>query len=208
MKQSKFYKAPTFKERLTNLKYTILFWKGRKKGAVHTMDIGWREIKPVFFPKGFYDKYSYLGAIPYNEEGEYFKAIYPLVLAMDYEAKPKWCPRWFLRFLDLFGNDGSIVRVRNWTLHNLHRKLTKGMCFVDYKTKWSDHDLRISIMAPEHLQNLADDIENGFYIRGYREELIQEIKQLDPTAKHIWGTIDQLRERIIDLEQKQNKSLE
>jgi len=208
MKQSKFYKAPTFKERLTNLKYTILFWKGRKKGAVHTMDIGWREIKPIFFPKGFYDKYSYLGSIPYNEEGEYFKAIYPLVLAMDYEAKPKWCPRWFLRFLDLFGNDGSIVRVRNWTLHNLHRKLTKGMRFIDYKTKWSDHDLRISIQAPEHLQDLADDIENGFYIRGYREELIQEIKQLDPTAKHIWGTIDQLRERIIDLEQKQNKSLE
>ncbi len=106
----------------------------------------------------------------------------------------------------MFGSDKSIVRVRNWTLHNLHQKLTKGIRFIDYKTKWSDHDLRISIQAPEHLQDLADDIENGFYVRGYREELIQEIKQLDPTAEHIWGTIDQLRERIIDLEEKQTKS--
>ncbi len=205
MKNSKFYKPPTLKERLTNLKYTFLFWKGRNRGMVYTMDIGWREIKPIFFPKDFYDKYSYLGCIPYNEEGEYFKAIYPLVLAMDYEAKPKFCPRWFLRFLDVFGNDSSIVRVRNRTLHNLYYKLTKGIRFIDYKTKWSNHDLRISIQAPEHLQDLADDIENGFYTRGYKEELIQEIKKLDPDAKHIWGTIDQLRERIIELESKYEK---
>jgi hypothetical protein len=208
MKQSKFYKAPTFKERLTNLKYTILFWKGRSRGMIYTRSIKLDDFRYIFFPKNFHEKYSYLGSVPYNDEGSYFKVMLPLVLAMDYEAKPKFCPRWFLRFLEVFGNDRSIVRVRNWTLHNLHQKLTKGMRFIDYKTKWSDHDLRISIQAPEHLQDLADDIENGFYIRGYREELIQEIKQLDPTAEHVWGTIDQLRERIIDLEEKQNKSSE
>lgn len=206
MKNSKFYKAPTFKERLTNLKYTILFWKGRSRGMIYTRSIKLDDFRYIFFPKNFHEKYSYLGSVPYNDEGSYFKTMLPLVLAMDYEAKPKFCPRWFLRFLEVFGNDRSIVRVRNWTLHNLHQKLTKGMRFIDYKTKWSDHDLRISIQAPEHLQDLADDIENGFYIRGYREELIQEIKQLDPTAEHIWGTIDQLRERIIDLEEKQTKS--
>jgi hypothetical protein len=205
-KNSKFYKAPTLKERLTNLKYTILFWKGRSRGMIYTRSIKLDDFRYIFFPKNFHEKYSYLGSVPYNDEGSYFKTMLPLVLAMDYEAKPKFCPRWFLRFLEVFGNDRSIVRVRNWTLHNLHQKLTKGMRFIDYKTKWSDHDLRISIQAPEHLQDLADDIENGFYIRGYREELIQEIKQLDPTAEHIWGTIDQLRERIIDLEEKQTKS--
>jgi len=206
MKNSKFYKAPTFKERLTNLKYTILFWKGRSRGMIYTRSIKLDDFRYIFFPKNFHEKYSYLGSVPYNDEGSYFKTMLPLVLAMDYEAKPKFCPRWFLRFLEVFGNDRSIVRVRNWTLHNLHQKLTKGIRFIDYKTKWSDHDLRISIQAPEHLQDLADDIENGFYVRGYREELIQEIKQLDPTAEHIWGTIDQLRERIIDLEEKQTKS--
>jgi len=205
-KKSKFYKAPTLKERLTNLKYTILFWKGRSRGMIYTRSIKWDDLRYIFFPKNFHEKYSYLGSVPYNDEGSYFKVMLPLVLAMDYEAKPKFCPRWFLRFLEVFGNDRSIVRVRNWTLHNLHQKLTKGMRFIDYKTKWSEYDLRISIQAPEYLQDLADDIENGYYTRGYREELVQEILQLDPDAKHIWGTIDQLRERIIALEEKQNKS--
>jgi hypothetical protein len=90
----------------------------------------------------------------------------PLVLAMDYEAKPYWCPRWFLRFLHVFGNDKSVVRVRNRKLSDLHRKLTKGIVFFDWKTKWYDYDLRISISAPKHLQDLADDIEHGFYSRG------------------------------------------
>jgi hypothetical protein len=205
-KNSKFYKAPTLKERLTNLKYTFLFWKGRSKGVIYTRSIKWDDLRYIFFPKNFHEKYSYLGSVPYNDEGPYFKAMLPLVLAMDYEARPKLCPKWFLRFLEVFGNDRSIVRVRNWTLHNLHQKLTKGMRFIDYKTKWSEYDLRISIQAPEYLQDLADDIENGYYTRGYRKELIQEILQLDPDAKHIWGTIDQLRERIIALEEKQNKS--
>ena len=205
-KNSKFYKAPTLKERLTNLKYTILFWKGRSRGMIYTRSIKLDDLRYIFFPKNFHEKYSYLGSVPYNDEGPYFKAMLPLVLAMDYEARPKLCPKWFLRFLEVFGNDRSIVRVRNWTLHNLHQKLTKGMRFIDYKTKWSEYDLRISIQAPEYLQDLADDIENGYYTRGYREELVQEILQLDPDAKHIWGTIDQLRERIIALEEKQTKS--
>jgi hypothetical protein len=88
---------------------------------------------------------------------------------MDYEAKPKYCPRWFLRFLDVFGNDRSIVRVRNRRLSNLHRYLTKGIMFYDWKTKWSHNDLRISIVAPEYLQNLSDWIESGFY-KKYKED--------------------------------------
>ena len=51
--------------------------------------------------------------------------MYPLVLAMDYEARPKWCPRWFLRFLYVFGSDKSVVRVRNFRLHNLEKKLNE-----------------------------------------------------------------------------------
>jgi hypothetical protein len=66
----------------------------------------------------------------------------------------------------VFGDDRSIVRVRNRTLSNLKRKLTKGISFTDWKTKWSDHDLRISIIAPERLQNLAYYIEYGYYKRG------------------------------------------
>jgi len=123
-------------------------------------------------------------------------------LAMDYEAKPWWCPRWFLRFLHIFGNDKSIVRVRNRRLSNLHRKLTKGIQFWDWKTKWYHYDLRISITAPKHLQDLADDIERGFYSRGRQNELVEQIKALDPDASIIWGSIERFEKQLEELEEK------
>ena len=201
-KNSKFYKPPTFKQRMENLKYTILFWKGRSKGMIYTRNIELDDFRYIFFPKGF-EKYGYLGTQLWNEEGECFNALYPLVLAMDYEAKPKLCPRWFLRFLHVFGSDRSIVRVRNWTLHNLHRKLTKGIAFVDWKTKWSDYDLRISIHGPKHIQDLADDIEHGFYSRGRQNELVEQIKALDPDASIIWGSIERFEEQLEKLQNKE-----
>jgi len=204
-KNSKFYTPPTFKQRMENLKYTILFWKGRSKGMIYTRDIELDDFRYIFFPKGF-EKYGYLGTHLWNEEGDYFNALYPLVLAMDYEAKPKLCPRWFLRFLHVFGSDKSIVRVRNWTLHDLLRKLTKGIAFVDWKTKWHDYDLRISIHAPKHLQDLADSIEDGFYSRGRQEELVEQILTLDSKASIIWGSVDRLEKQLEKLEdEKENR---
>jgi hypothetical protein len=175
---------------------SLLFWKGRKKGMIHTRNIILDDFRYIFFPKNFADKYGYLGTSVWNEDSVYFKALYPLVLALDYEAKPKWCPRWFLRFLHVFGSDRSIVRVRNWTLHNLERKLTKGIAFVDWKTKWTDYDLRISIHAPSHLQNLASAIEHEFYSRGRQKELVEQIKELDPNASIIWGSIERFEKQL------------
>ena len=183
------------------LKYFFLFWKGRSKGAVYTRDIELDDFRYIFFAKGF-EKYGYLGTQIWNENSTYFKALYPLVLALDYEAKPKWCPRWFLRFLHVFGSDRSIVRVRNWTLHNLLRRLTRGIGFIDWKTKWEDYDLRISIHGPQHLQNLADDIEHGFYSRGRQQELADKIKELDPKASIIWGSAERLEKQLEALERK------
>jgi len=203
-KNSKFYKPPTFKERMENLKYSILFWKGRSKGMIHTRNIKLDDFRYIFFPKGF-EKYGYLGTQLWNEDGVYFKALYPLVLALDYEAKPKLCPRWFLRFLHVFGMDRSIVRVRNRKLSDLLNNLTKGIGFIDWKTKWQDYDLRISISAPEHLQNLADDIESGFYSRGAQKELVEQILKLDPNAPIIWGSIERFNKQLEELENKQNE---
>jgi hypothetical protein len=168
---------------------------------IYTRNIELDDFRYIFFPKGF-EKYGYLGTQIWNEGGVYFNALYPLVLAMDYEAKPKLCPRWFLRFLHVFGSDKSIVRVRNWTLHDLLRKLTKGIAFVDWKTKWQDYDLRISIHAPKHLQNLADDIEGGFYSRGAQEELVKQILAIDPNAPIIWGSIERFAKQLEELENK------
>ena len=192
----------TIGEKLKSFGQSILFWKGRKKGIIHTRDIKLDDIRAIFFPKDFYEKYHYLGSVPYKESGDLFKAIYPLVLAMDYEAKPKWCPRWFLRFLHLFGSDNSIVRVRNGFLHDLGRRLTKGIIMWDYKTKWADYDLRISISGPKHLQNLADGIESYFYKEGRSNELVEQIKELDPNASIVWGSVSRLEKQLEELENK------
>ena len=200
-KDNKFYKPPTFKERMDSLKYSILFWKGRKKGIIQTRNIGLDDFRYIFFPKGF-EKYGYLGTQLWNEDGVYFKALYPLVLAMDHEAKPKLCPRWFLRFLHIFGNDKSIVRVRNRKLHNLLNQLTKGIAFIDWKTKWESYDLRISIHAPQHIQDLAEWIERGFYNEGRQKELVEQIKSIDPNANIILGSTDRLKKQLKKLENK------
>lgn len=192
----------TFSEKLTEFGKSLLFWKGRKKGMVHTRDLRLADIRAVFFPKNFYEKYHYLGAVPHRETGDIFKAVYPLVLAMDYEAKPKFCPRWFLRFLHLFGSDNSIVRVRNRFLHDLENRLTKGIRMWDYKTKWTDYDLRISISGPLHLQNLSDGIESYFYKNGRCEELVEQIKKLDPSAPIVYGSISRFEEQLKELEEK------
>lgn len=140
----------------------------------------------ALFPSTFSDKYRYLGAIPYKEDTELFKALLPLILTMDYYAKPKWCPRWVLRLLHLFGNDNSIVRVRNWFLHNLHRKLTKNIMLVDYKLKWTNYDLRISVYGNDMLQDLSDRIETSYYRKGRRDELLEILKDFPEAEGKYW----------------------
>ena len=202
-KKSKFYikDTRTFKEKALDFSQSLLFWKGRSKGYIHTRDITLDDIRAIFFPKNFHEKYSYLGCIPWNEDGAMFKAIEPLVIFLDYKAKPKYCPRWVLRFLHLFGSDNSIVRVRNRTLHNLERRLTKGIQLTDYKTKWYDYDLRISVYGTSQMQDLADSIEWKFFNKGRRESLANQIKKLDPNTKYHSGyDTDSLKEELDRLE--------
>jgi len=201
MKKSKFYKPTPFKEQVIDFFKSLLFWKGRKKGYIHTRDIEWKDIRAVFFPRDFWEKYHYLGSVPWTESGEIFKAMEPLVIFMDYKAKPWWCPRWVLRFLHLFGDDNSIVRVRNRTLSNLKHKLTKGYGIIDFKTKWQWYDLRISISGTDQMWDLADAIEHKFYDDGAREDLAEQIKTLDPDTKYNKGyTVKTLREELDRLE--------
>ena len=193
----------TFSEKAKSFGQSMLFWRGRKKGMIHTRSLEWGDLRYIFFPSNL-ERYGYMNITFYQEDSPYYRALIPLVLAMDYEAKPKWCPRWFLRFLHVFGNDKSVVRVRNRRLSNLHSKLTKGIGFWDWKTKWYNYDLRISISAPKHLQDLADDIEHGYYSRGRQEELVEQILKLDPNASIIWGSIERFEKQLEELEQSIN----
>ena len=201
-KNSKFYKPTPVKEQVVDFFKSLLFWKGRKKGMIHTRNIERDDIRVVFFPKSSHEKYRYLGSVPWNEEGDIFKAMEPLVIFMDSKAKPWWCPRWFLRFLHLFGSDNSIVRVRNWTLHNLSRRLTKGYLIVDYKTKWQWYDLRISIYGNEQMNWLADAIEAKFYRDGRRQDLLDQLKKLNPDKNYEFYGLSALEEAVDELDPK------
>ena len=201
-KKSMFYAKTPLRERIVDFFKSLLFWKGRKKRMIHTMDIKWKDIRAVFFPKNFYEKYKYLGSVPWKEDGDIFKAMEPLVIFMDSKAKPWWCPRWFLRFLHLFGSDNSIVRVRNWTLHNLSRRLTKGYLIVDYKTKWQWYDLRISVYGNEQMNWMADAIEAKFYRDGRREDLLDQLKKLNPNKNYEFYGLSALEEAVDELNPK------
>ena len=87
-KNNKFYVKKPFKQRAINFAHSLLFWKGRKKGIIHTRNIEWEDIRYIFAPEKSHEKYGYLGCVPYDENSKIFKAMLPLVLAMDYEAKP------------------------------------------------------------------------------------------------------------------------
>lgn len=138
------------------------------------------DVWAALFPSSFHDKYLYLGYIPWNEEEDIHKAMEPLIIFMDYKARPWWCPRFVLRLLHLFGNDNSVARVRNYRLSNLKSYLTKGYFIWDYKTKWTNYDLRISISGDEQTYSLLDAIESHFYEEGSKENLASRIKFLDP----------------------------
>jgi hypothetical protein len=65
--------------------------------------------------------------------------------------------------------------------------LTKGYLIVDYKTKWEWYDLRISVYGDERMSDLADSIEHDFYNKGYRNDLAEQIKELDPNTRYDSG---------------------
>ena len=59
--------------------------------------------------------------------------------------------------------------------------------------------LRIQLITIQNWirrQDLADDIEHGYYSRGKQEELVAEIKKLDPNAGIIWGSISKLEKQL------------
>ena len=62
--------------------------------------------------------------------------------------------------------------------------------------------MRISIHAPQHLQDLAEWIERGFYNEGRQKELVEQIKSIDPNANIILGSTDRLKKQLKKLENK------
>ena len=52
----------------------------------------------------------------------------------------------------------------------------------------------------ELVDHLANDIEHGFYSRGRQEELVEQIKAIDPNASIIWGRIERFEKQLEELQ--------
>jgi hypothetical protein len=139
----------------------IVISKGKKAqiGPVHTRDITLEDIYRCFYPKRGYE-YNYLGYAYYQVKedgsiipGEQF--IKEFLQQVDRVARPKLCPRFVLHLLNLFGNDKSIVRVRNFKLHNLFIRLTGGIRITDMK--WKYDSFRIYGSFTKELDRLAKE---------------------------------------------------
>jgi len=148
----------------------IVISKGKPapSGRVHTMDITVGHVLKCVFPeRGF--EYDYLGYAWYNINkngtlNAHNRLLRGFFKQVDKVARPWWCPRFVLRLLHLFGSDNSIVRVRNWKLHNLELRLTNGIAITD--TKWKYDSFRIYGNFTAELDQLAADtcmkIENEY----------------------------------------------
>ena len=147
-------------------------------------------IRSVFFPSNFEEKYKYLANNESDFYGDLFEILCPIILTMDYEAKPKWCPRWFLRLLHEYSNS------------NLKDKLTKGIRYNNV-TLGSYHSLQISIEGPQYIHDLVVAIEKSFYVRQYRLDLMDQIKKLDPNWDIQYANLNRL-EDILKRLRKEN----
>lgn len=139
----------------------IVISKGKKAqiGPVRTRDITLGDVLECFFPERGYE-YDYLGYAYYRvKEGgtlsKHEQIVKEFLQQVDKVVKPWWCPRFVLRLLDLFGNDKSIVRMRNLKLSNMFSRLTGGIRITDMKWKWNE--FRIYGSFPDELDRLAEE---------------------------------------------------
>jgi len=150
------------------------------------MDKLFDTLKRIFFPKDFYEKYIYLGNIPNPKhcKKDLFEFIKPLIVYMDYVAKPYWVPRWFLRAV-------SILRLNNNdVIYNFIYELTNGIHFLEYKFKYFDYDLRMTVIGPKDVRDLADSIESRYFNIRRKDFLIKELEDKYPESnleyKELW----------------------
>lgn len=175
------------------------------------------DIRVIFFPKNFEERYRYVGAFWFTEGKQSEKWILPIVLLLDYKMRPRWCPQWLLRLITYLANGWSMVRVENrWIYNNIYLKITKGIKFLDWKTKWENYDLRISVHADENTWWLCEAIEAKAYRDGSREDMISYIIKHNPdiTQKDLtWrpytdivNMYSELRDKQSELEEEEIKA--
>ena len=64
------------------------------------------------------------------------------------------------------------------------------------------YDLRISVAAPQYIQDLADAIEDYYYKAGKKVDTIKQIKAIEPDFSKTYMTSSDLQDYLDELENK------
>lgn len=112
-----------------------------------------------FYPNE-YTEFIYLGHVDYlfEKETKEYNIIKDFILVVDGAARPKWCPKWFLRLLELYKDNNSLA-------NKLHNKITKGIRIMNMSVV--DHSYDISIYG-------YFNPEINYKIEKIKEELLNE----------------------------------
>jgi len=119
------------------------------------------DIWACFFPNEF-NYYSYLGFclnIYVNSKSNEHKLLNTIFKLIDNEAKPKWCPRWFLRLLNLFGNQ----YIKNKRISGVLNGLLKGIRIANIRTKYHTNDISIDGTFPDPLDCWIKGLEDEIF---------------------------------------------
>lgn len=90
-----------------------------------------------FYPNE-YTEFIYLGHVDYlfEKETKEYNIIKDFILVVDGAARPKWCPKWFLRLLELYKDNNSLA-------NKLHNKITKGIRIMNMSVVDHSYDILI-----------------------------------------------------------------
>ena len=115
------------------------------------------QIKQIFFPKTFSQKYSHVGYSYLSIPKQWESIVRVCIMDIEKLMWPKYLPFWFKRLIHYLATGNSIVRVKYWWARNLRQRLTGGAMVTDIKDKFAT--LRIYGYFSEEMYNLIDEAD-------------------------------------------------
>lgn len=143
------------------MKSKLIFIKDKMSSKIYSYKKLLLDIWACFFPNEF-NYYSYLGFclnIYVNSKSNEHKLLNTIFKLIDNEAKPKWCPRWFLRLLNLFGNQ----YIKNKRISGVLNGLLKGIRITNISTRHHNNDIKLYGVFPDPLCYWISGLEDEIF---------------------------------------------
>lgn len=95
------------------------------------------QIKQIFFPKTFSQKYSHVGYSYLSIPKQWESIVRVCIMDIEKLMWPKYLPFWFKRLIHYLATGNSIVRIKYWWAHRLRNYLTGHTMIQQIKDKFA-----------------------------------------------------------------------